>query len=87
MVGHDLEDYRKVRARLGGGALSEEVTVNDVVLATIAGALRAWLLTRGEAVTTATTVRAMVPVSVYDAQRPRPPRQPGHRLLRRPAGR
>ena len=59
-------------ARLGGGALAEEVTVNDVVLATIAGALRAWLLTRGEAVTTATTVRAMVPVSVYDATRTRP---------------
>jgi len=38
------------------------------VLATVAGALRAWLLTRGEAVTTASTVRAMVPVSVYDAQ-------------------
>ena len=30
-------DYRKVRARLGGGALSDEVTVNDVVLATVAG--------------------------------------------------
>ncbi len=67
MVGHDLEDYRKVRARLGGGALRDEVTVNDVVLATVAGALRAWLLTRGEAVTTASTVRAMVPVSVYDS--------------------
>jgi len=42
------------------------VTINDVVLATISGALRSWLLTRGEVVHSATTVRAMVPVSVYD---------------------
>jgi diacylglycerol O-acyltransferase len=34
------------------------------VLATVAGALRVWLLTRGEAVTPKTAVRAMVPVSV-----------------------
>jgi diacylglycerol O-acyltransferase len=39
-------------------------TVNDVVLATVAGALRAWLLTRGEQVTTSSSLRAMVPVSV-----------------------
>ena len=55
MVGHDLDDYRKVRARLSARAFADDVTVNDVVLATIAGALRAWLLTRGEAVTAATT--------------------------------
>ncbi len=52
-----LDDYRLVRKRHGG-------TVNDVVLATVAGALRAWLLTRAEAVTPATAIRAMVPVSV-----------------------
>jgi diacylglycerol O-acyltransferase len=34
------------------------------VLATVTGALRGWLLFRGEPVTPATTVRAMVPVSV-----------------------
>ena len=67
MVGTDLDDYRKVRARLARGVHSDDVTVNDVVLATITGALRSWLLTRGEAVHNATTVRAMVPVSVYDA--------------------
>src|SRR6478609_1295289 len=67
MVGTDLDDYRKVRARLARGTYSDDVTVNDVVLATISGALRSWLLTRGEAVHNATTVRAMVPVSVYDA--------------------
>ncbi|HWH28271.1 MAG TPA: wax ester/triacylglycerol synthase family O-acyltransferase [Mycobacteriales bacterium] len=52
-----LDDHRRVRAAHGG-------TVNDVVLATVAGALRAWLMTRGEAVGPASTVRAMVPVSV-----------------------
>jgi diacylglycerol O-acyltransferase / wax synthase len=53
----DLDDYKRVRKAHGG-------TINDVVLATVSGALRTWLLTRGEAVTPASTVRAMVPVSV-----------------------
>ncbi len=66
MVGTDLDDYRKVRSRLMRGHYTDDVTINDVVLATISGALRSWLLTRGEAVNTASTVRAMVPVSVYD---------------------
>lgn len=66
IVGTDLSDYRTVRSRLPRGPYADGVTVNDVVLATISGALRAWLLTRGEAVHRATTVRAMVPVSVYD---------------------
>jgi WS/DGAT/MGAT family acyltransferase len=52
-----LDDHRRIRKAHGG-------TVNDVVLATVAGALRAWLLTRGEKVSTSTTVRALVPVSV-----------------------
>ncbi len=64
MVGTDLDDYRKVRSRLGRGAYADDVTVNDVVLATIAGAFRAWLLTRGEAVNPSSVIRAMVPVSV-----------------------
>jgi WS/DGAT/MGAT family acyltransferase len=67
IVGTDLADYRTVRSRLALGHYADEVTINDVVLATISGALRSWLLTRGEAVHNATTVRAMVPVSVYDA--------------------
>ncbi len=65
MVGTDLADYRDVRSRLMKGRRPEEVTVNDVILATLAGALRTWLLTRGEAVTNTTTVRALVPVSVH----------------------
>ena len=57
MASTELDDYRKVRAAHGG-------TVNDVVLATVSGALRAWLLTRGEPVKPSTAIRAMVPVSV-----------------------
>jgi WS/DGAT/MGAT family acyltransferase len=52
-----LDDYRRIRKAHGG-------TVNDVVLAVVAGALRSWLLTRGESVSSVTTVRALVPVSV-----------------------
>lgn len=53
-----LEDYRLVRARY-------DCDVNDVVLAVIAGALRNWLMSRGEPVTATTAVRAMAPMSVY----------------------
>jgi WS/DGAT/MGAT family acyltransferase len=53
----ELEDYREVRKHRGG-------TVNDVVLATVTGAIRGWLLSRGEPVKPSTTVRALVPVSI-----------------------
>ena len=53
-----LEDYRLVRARY-------DCDVNDVVLAVVAGALRNWLLSRGEPVTSTAKVRAMAPMSVY----------------------
>ncbi|MGE5718670.1 MAG: WS/DGAT/MGAT family O-acyltransferase, partial [Nocardioidaceae bacterium] len=55
----DLQDYRKVRREHGG-------TVNDVILATIAGAMRAWLMTRAEPVHGSRSLRAMVPMSVID---------------------
>ncbi|MBN3513455.1 WS/DGAT/MGAT family O-acyltransferase [Mycolicibacterium nivoides] len=55
---HRLDDYRLVRARYN-------CDINDVVLAVVAGALRNWLLSRGEPVTPTTTVRAMAPMSVY----------------------
>ncbi len=70
MIGTDLEDYRQVRTRLGRGSFADEVTVNDVILATVAGAFRSWLLTRGESVYPGTTIRAMVPVSVHDGNDP-----------------
>jgi len=57
----ELDDYKRVRKAHGG-------TVNDVVLATVTGALRGWLLSRGESVTSTSTIRAMVPVSVRSQQ-------------------
>jgi WS/DGAT/MGAT family acyltransferase len=59
-----LADYRTVRERRSGGR-SGELKINDVILATVAGALRSWLQTRGEPVVPATVVRALVPVSVH----------------------
>jgi WS/DGAT/MGAT family acyltransferase len=61
-----LADYRTVRATFGG-------TVNDVVLAVVAGALRGWLLGRAEALQSATTVRALLPMSVADPADPSGP--------------
>ncbi|TXJ03992.1 MAG: wax ester/triacylglycerol synthase family O-acyltransferase [Aeromicrobium sp.] len=52
-----LEDLRRVRGE-------HEGTVNDVILAAIAGGLRGWMLTRAEPVTAKTSFRAMVPMSV-----------------------
>jgi diacylglycerol O-acyltransferase / wax synthase len=53
-----LDDYRAVRARY-------HCDVNDVVLAVITGALRNWLLSRGEAAAPTSTVRAMAPLPLY----------------------
>jgi diacylglycerol O-acyltransferase len=58
VASHGLDDYRVVRARY-------DCDVNDVLLAVVAGALRNWLMSRGEPVTATTTVRAMAPMSVY----------------------
>jgi WS/DGAT/MGAT family acyltransferase len=52
-----LDDFRAIRDAHGG-------TVNDAVLATIAGGLREWLLSRGEVLHQASSVRALVPVSI-----------------------
>jgi WS/DGAT/MGAT family acyltransferase len=65
MAATDLDDYKRVRKAHGG-------TINDVVLASVAGALRVWMLTRGESVTPSTSVRAMVPVSVRTDERRAP---------------
>lgn len=59
MVSTGLADYRRIRS-----ASPESVTVHDVVLATITGALRGWLLARGEAVAGTENIRALVPLSV-----------------------
>ena len=55
----ELAAYRRVREAHGG-------TVNDVVLATVTGALRTWLMTRSESLGGLRQIRALVPVSVID---------------------
>ncbi len=54
-----LADFRTVRDAHGG-------TVNDVILATVTGALRAWLMTRSDALSRLREVRVVAPVSVID---------------------
>jgi diacylglycerol O-acyltransferase / wax synthase len=53
---HELSDFKRVKDALGG-------TVNDVVLATVAGALQKWLRSRGVR-TEGLELRALVPVSI-----------------------
>jgi diacylglycerol O-acyltransferase len=55
----DLEEIKRIRKAYGG-------TVNDVLLTVVTGALREWLLSRGEPVVAGTSVRALVPVSMQD---------------------
>lgn len=57
----DLESFKRIKRAHGG-------TINDIVLTILAGALRSWMMTRGEAVTPRSSVRAMVPVSVRTAE-------------------
>lgn len=52
-----LDDLKRVRAEFGG-------TINDVILAVLAGALRSWLMTRGEPVGQGDILRALLPVSI-----------------------
>ncbi|HEY9373912.1 WS/DGAT domain-containing protein, partial [Streptomyces sp.] len=68
-VALDLERVHAVRRACGG-------TANDVLLATVAGALRRWLDGRGEPLP-ATDLRALVPVS---RRRPGAPPDSGNRL-------
>ena len=55
----ELADYSRVRTAHGG-------TVNDVILATVTGALRDWLMTRPESLGGLRTIKAIVPMSVID---------------------
>jgi diacylglycerol O-acyltransferase / wax synthase len=60
-VSTDLAAYRKVRRAHDG-------TINDVILATITGGLRAWLMTRAESLGGLRNIKAVVPVSVIDEE-------------------
>ncbi len=57
----DLADHRRVREARGG-------SVNDVVLATVTGALRGWLMARAESLGGVRKVRVVSPVSVIDEE-------------------
>ena len=43
-------------------------TINDVVLAVLTGALRSWLFTRGESLSTGSSLTALVPMSVTEEE-------------------
>jgi diacylglycerol O-acyltransferase len=60
-VRRSLAEHRAVRDAHGG-------TVNDVVLATVTGGLRSWLMTRAESLGGLRQVRAVVPMSVHDQE-------------------
>jgi diacylglycerol O-acyltransferase / wax synthase len=53
-----MDEVQEIRRAVGGG-----VTLNDVLLATCTGALREYLVDRGEGVGGGRTLKAMVPVS------------------------
>lgn len=53
-----LETFREIKNASG-------CSVNDVVLAVVAGALRGWMSARGEVVRRDTVLKALVPVSVH----------------------
>lgn len=58
-VDSSLDDYRAIRKAHGG-------TINDAILAVIAGGLRGWLMTRAESLVGMREIPALVPVSVID---------------------
>ncbi|MBK9737967.1 MAG: wax ester/triacylglycerol synthase family O-acyltransferase [Actinobacteria bacterium] len=53
----ELDDLKRIRKSLGG-------TVNDAILGVVAGALRAWLMTRGEGVAQGDVIKALLPISI-----------------------
>ncbi|MDG3013005.1 wax ester/triacylglycerol synthase family O-acyltransferase [Speluncibacter jeojiensis] len=56
-----LADYRAIRARY-------RCSINDVILTVMTGALRNWLISRGEPVQASSTIRVLVPISVYSTE-------------------
>jgi diacylglycerol O-acyltransferase / wax synthase len=57
----ELADVKAIRKSHGG-------SVNDVLLTVVTGALREWLLSRGQPVVAGTSVRALVPVALQDTE-------------------
>jgi len=67
----EIATIKKIRERFGG-------TLNDVVLATVAGAIGRFLRRRGEAVSADTVFRALVPVN---ARRSKDAMEPGNHVV------
>jgi diacylglycerol O-acyltransferase / wax synthase len=74
-----LADVKQVRKGHGS-------TLHDVLLTVVTGALREWLLSRGEPVVPSTTVRALVPVSVQGEGEQAPGNRVAPYLLDLPVG-
>ena len=75
----DLDGLKAVRKAHG-------VTLNDVLLTVVAGALREWLLSRGEPVVGSTTIRTLVPVSVQGEEDAAPGSRVASHLVDLPVG-
>ncbi|WP_040338400.1 WS/DGAT/MGAT family O-acyltransferase [Candidatus Blastococcus massiliensis] len=73
-----LDDIKRIRTVHGG-------TVNDVLLTAVTGALREWLLSRGEPVVSGTSVRALVPMALQEDEAGAAPRV-SSRLVDLPVG-
>lgn len=68
LVRTDLDDYREIR-EWAARDWARGVTINDVVLTVVSGAIRAWLLSHGEPVHSRSRLRALVPVGVGVAEK------------------
>lgn len=62
-VQQDFQEYREIRKAFG-------VSINDVALAVVTGALREWMLARGDKLKPGTQIRIMAPVSMRDPSAP-----------------
>lgn len=69
MVEVRLEELRAVRDHLSAAG-GPQVSVTDVMLTVVTGALAAWLAARGQPMHTGTILRALVPMSVGESTRP-----------------
>ena len=63
-----IRDYYRDGGRLGPTQTWESITVNDVVLAVLAGGLRDWMGTRGRPPGRDAVVRALVPMGVWEGR-------------------
>lgn len=67
-----IRDFYQAGGRIGPHQAVPSISVTDVILAVLAGGLREWLWSRGDAPRRSTQLRALVPMSIRDdATRPR----------------